>query len=416
MRMKETFLLLPLAIDPLIDMVFKILFGTESNKDILLAFLNAVLAHLNIPLAVSVELVPPRNLRRSKEDKETEVDVRARDATGRVFQIEVQLDPGGPLVQRMIYGTGLLYASTLSKGEPYSELKPVVSIWVLRDRIPNNPAPPSPVSEYRVRDADGNVLHEYPVIAVIELQNWIESANFKEELERWLYFFAHGEELSLADDLPPQLQSEVFVKAVKEMKRINDTLEQRLDYNSRMDKIRWKKDLEIIAEAQRKQDQERHEAVEAYTKEVEDRRKEVEARRKEVEVRQKEVEVRNKETEAMRKAIEVRNKEVEARRKAIEARNKETEAMRKAIEARNKETEAMRKAIEVQRQQDEAYRLETEAIRQEAERLQSENNQREANLKTRLETVFRALVESGKSPEEAAKLLGIDPQDSGKEL
>ena len=117
--MKEKFWLPSPAIDPLIDMVFKILFGTEPNKDILLAFLNAVLAHLKIPQAVSVELVPPRNLRRSREDKETEVDVRARDASGRIFQIEVQLDPGGPLVQRMIYGTGLLYASTISKGEPY---------------------------------------------------------------------------------------------------------------------------------------------------------------------------------------------------------------------------------------------------------------------------------------------------------
>jgi len=122
----------------------------------------------------------------------------------------------------------------------YSELKPVVSIWVLRDRIPHNPAPPRPISEYRVRDADGRMLHDYPVIAVIELHNWTESAICKEEPERWLYFFAHGAELSLADDLPPQLQSEVSMKAVKEMKRINDTLEQRLAYNSRMDKIRWK--------------------------------------------------------------------------------------------------------------------------------------------------------------------------------
>ncbi len=137
----------------------------------------------------------------------------------------------------------------------YSELKPVVAIRVLRDRIPHNPAPPRPVSEYRDRDADGNVLHGYPLIAVIELQNWIESAISRRNWSGGSIFFAHGAELSLADDLPPQLPSEVFVKAVKEMKRINDTLEQRLDYNSRMDKIRCKKDLELIAEAKRQQDE-----------------------------------------------------------------------------------------------------------------------------------------------------------------
>jgi hypothetical protein len=223
----------------------------------------------------------------------------------------------------------------------------VVSIWVLRDRIPHNPAPLCAVRDYRVRDSGGNILHDYPVIAVIELQNWIESAFFKEELERWLCFFAHGEELSLADELPPSLRSEVFMKAVNEMKRINDSMEQRMAYNSRMDKIRWKKDLEIIAEAKRKED---------------------------------------------------------------EAQRKQDEAQRKQDEAQRKQDEAQRKQDEAFRQETEAMRQEVEARRTETERLQREVEQREAELKTKLETAFRGLVEAGQSPEDAAKLLGSDSQ------
>ena len=328
--------MIPIPIDPMLDPVIRRLFATEGNKDILLGFLNAVLDHIASPLAVSIELVPPRNPRSSKEDKETEVDVRARDADGRIFQIEVQLDPGGPLTKRMIYGASVLYASTINKGDSYAQLKPVISIWLLRDRLPHNNGPKNPVSVYRLRDDDGKILHDYPVIVVIELQNWTKNATFKEELELWFYFFVHGKELSLADELPPFLQKEVFVKAVDEIKRFNDSLARRLAYNSRMDKLSWRRSLEEEAEARRQQD-----------------------------------------------------------------------------EAQRAQDEAQRAQDKAQRAQDKAYRLETDAIRQETDVMRDEIKRQQLEMKARLESMFRVLVESGKSPEEAANLLGIDPQDYG---
>ena len=315
----------------MLDPVIKRLFATEGNKDILLGFLNAILDHIGCHRAVSIELVPPRNPRISKEDKETEVDVRAKDADGRIFQIEVQLDPGGPLTKRMIYGASVLYASTINKGDSYAQLKPVISIWLLRGRLPHNNGPQNPVSVYRLRDEDGKILHDYPVIVVIELQNWTNNANFKEELELWLYFFVHGKELSLADELPPFLQKEVFVKAVDEIKRFNDSLARRLAYNSRMDKLSWRRSIEEEAETKRQQD--------------------------------------------------------EARRQQDKEFRLQTESLRHETEALRHETEALRRETEAQRQQDKEFRLQTEA---------------------RLALAFNALVESGKTPAEAAVLLGME--------
>ncbi len=45
------------------------------------------------------------------------------------------------------------------------------------------------------------------------------------------------------------------MKAVSEMKRINDSLARRLAYNSRMDKLSWSRSLEVEAEARRQQDE-----------------------------------------------------------------------------------------------------------------------------------------------------------------
>jgi len=86
--------------------------------------------------------------------------------------IDPLANPGGPLAERMIYGAGRLYASTLNKGESYSELKPAVLIWLLRDQLPHRHRSVSEaVCEYRFRDSRGSILGKYPVIVVMELKN-----------------------------------------------------------------------------------------------------------------------------------------------------------------------------------------------------------------------------------------------------
>ncbi|MFA6506333.1 MAG: Rpn family recombination-promoting nuclease/putative transposase [Treponemataceae bacterium] len=357
----------PIPIDPLVDPVFKVLFGTETNKDILLDFLNAVLEFIGTPLAVSIELVPPRNLRRYAQEKETEVDVRAKDATGRVFQIEVQLDPGGPLIDRMLFGAGQLYASTLEKGQSYSELKPVVAIWLLRDRLPCHPSDSSgAVTDYRFRDRYGTTLGDYPAIVVIELKKWNKNVILKKRIEQWLFFFAHGKELSLTSEIPPQIRSEVFMKAVTETKRFNDSWAKRMAYESYMDKVRWNNALKEEAEAQYKQN---------------------EAQRKQDEAQRKQDEAQRKQDEAQRKQDEAQRKQDEAFRLETDRLAEETENRRRAIQLRERETE--RKVHEAAKMIDEAEKTKRES-------------------KIALVAAFRSLIESGKTPAEAAKTLGVN--------
>jgi len=74
-------------VNPRIDFVFKKLFGTEENKDILKDFINAIVSDKD---QVSyLELKNPYNEKRSANDKQTVLDIKAQDRSGTWFNIEM---------------------------------------------------------------------------------------------------------------------------------------------------------------------------------------------------------------------------------------------------------------------------------------------------------------------------------------
>ena len=65
-------------IDPKVDCVFKALLGSDENRNLLVHFLNAVLAtELRAP--IDVEILNPHNDKEYSDDKLSIVDVKARD-------------------------------------------------------------------------------------------------------------------------------------------------------------------------------------------------------------------------------------------------------------------------------------------------------------------------------------------------
>ena len=90
-------------IDPKIDCVFKALLGSEENRNLLVHFLNAVLADdLSAPIT-EAEILNPYNDKEFLDDKLSVVDVKAKDSEGRLYQIEIQLSTYRHLPVRMVY-------------------------------------------------------------------------------------------------------------------------------------------------------------------------------------------------------------------------------------------------------------------------------------------------------------------------
>ena len=77
-------------IDPKIDRVFKALLGSEENRNLLVHFINTILtSDLSAPIT-EAEILNPYNDKEFLDDKLSEVDVKAKDCEGRLYQIEIQ--------------------------------------------------------------------------------------------------------------------------------------------------------------------------------------------------------------------------------------------------------------------------------------------------------------------------------------
>ena len=124
-------------IDATIDCVFKAILGAPGNENLLVDFLNSIL--LPASLITHVEVINPYNERDFIGDKLSIVDIKATDASGVKYQVEVQLTTPSYLKDRILYTWGGIYQAQISEGDGYNKLKPVISIWLLVDNLKPNP-------------------------------------------------------------------------------------------------------------------------------------------------------------------------------------------------------------------------------------------------------------------------------------
>ena len=114
----------PVGVSPRVDCVFKALMGDPARSVILIDFLNAVIAPA-VPIT-RVEIKNPIHLPDFIGDNYTVVDVRATDADGQVFQIEMQSWNETALKERVLFTWADLYEGQITSGQGYNLLKPVI--------------------------------------------------------------------------------------------------------------------------------------------------------------------------------------------------------------------------------------------------------------------------------------------------
>jgi hypothetical protein len=117
-----------IKVDPCIDFAFKWLFGREENLPLLVDLLNAVLQPATDSGITGLELLNPFSSQDSPEDKLSIVDVKARDSSGRQFDVEMLLLRDRSFCKRVLYYWAGLHLRQLGTGEPYSRVSPTVSV------------------------------------------------------------------------------------------------------------------------------------------------------------------------------------------------------------------------------------------------------------------------------------------------
>ena len=120
---------IPKILSPLMDIIFKLLMGTEGSKDLLTDFLLAVL-NISADELEDITIANPFLLQEYKGDKLGILDVKLKLKTGKVINIEVQVDPMPFMESRILFYVSKLITEQMDESDQYGKIKRVISIII----------------------------------------------------------------------------------------------------------------------------------------------------------------------------------------------------------------------------------------------------------------------------------------------
>ena len=111
------------------DLIFKLIFGSPGNTDILAAFLMSV---LNLPEKEyeTLTIVDPHTRIESENGKHSILDIKLHTKSQNVIDIEIQVADTPQLKKRILFYTAKMLTEQLDRGEDYDKLRNVVTILI----------------------------------------------------------------------------------------------------------------------------------------------------------------------------------------------------------------------------------------------------------------------------------------------
>ena len=118
-----------IILSPMMDIIFKLLMGAENSKEILSDFLMAVL-NLAPDELEDITISNPILLQEYKGDKLGILDVKLKLKSGKVLNIEVQVDHIPHMDNRILFYVSKLITEQIGESDQYEKIKPVISIII----------------------------------------------------------------------------------------------------------------------------------------------------------------------------------------------------------------------------------------------------------------------------------------------
>ncbi|EQA36698.1 hypothetical protein LEP1GSC047_2958 [Leptospira inadai serovar Lyme str. 10] len=180
------------------DLVFKSLFVEEPK--LLSSILTSVLYPNGDHRVEEITILNPELPTDYPGDKRSYLDLRARDESGRIFHVEVQVAHQSTFIKRSLYYLSGLIRDQLKSGDGYGDLKPVYQINILDFRlIPGE----NYHSKFKLREEENPeiTLTDELEIHFLELPKLPEEEKLRllregDDLYRWMYVFKHTSELT----------------------------------------------------------------------------------------------------------------------------------------------------------------------------------------------------------------------------
>ena len=116
------------------DVVFRLFFADERNKESLTGFLKSVL-QLPEDDYNEIEIADPHLLSEYDGDKMAVIDVKLYTKSGKVIHIEIQLKVTPELKNRIILYDSKLIAEQIGSGDGYDVINKVISIVITEEKL-----------------------------------------------------------------------------------------------------------------------------------------------------------------------------------------------------------------------------------------------------------------------------------------
>jgi predicted transposase/invertase (TIGR01784 family) len=221
-------------INPYTDFGFKKLFGEEANKEVLIAFLNALLPdhHQIQDLAFhNVEALPD-----APDERKAFFDIHCKAVSGERFIVEMQKAKVKYFKDRSLYYITYPIREQAQRGDWNFQLNAIYFIAVLDFLYDDNLETAKFLRHVTLKDQDNDPFYDKLRLTYLQMDAFTKEAHeLTTEIDKWAYFLKN---LATFEDIPKFLNEPVFERAFATAKFTNLNKSQQLDYeNSRLQYI-----------------------------------------------------------------------------------------------------------------------------------------------------------------------------------
>ena len=241
-------------LDPKNDLVFKKVFGGHAN--ILISFLNALLPLEDGQNVQAIEYLPPELVPDIPIIKNSIVDVRCTDNSGRHFIVEMQMLWTDSFKKRVLFNASKVYIRQLDKGIDYKGLQPVYALSIVNE-IFEPDTKDEYYHHYKLTNTNDNTKKIDDIqLLFVELPKFkAQNLQDKKLIVLWLRYLSeieNGQEM-LNKDLLDALNSVPEIAQALELTKESGYTKAELEtYDKFWDTIRTEKTLIADAEAKGK--------------------------------------------------------------------------------------------------------------------------------------------------------------------
>jgi len=248
--------------DPRTDFAFKLIFGNDKAKEVLISFLNAVLGLEGIHAIAEVTILNPYQAPKISALKRSYLDVKCRDNRGVEFVVEMQVEYTEGLKKRIEYNACKACVGQIPVGTDYPKLNQVIAITVVDFVMFKEFEHYLSCHEFRETITNHNYLDNY----LDQIRHYISElpkftkteAELETMIEKWCYFLKHTGRLEV---IPAKLDHEPIRTAFGIANRANMTKEEWEEYDAAGVKMQDDRGIAIAAEKKGRWDEKQEIAV-----------------------------------------------------------------------------------------------------------------------------------------------------------